>query len=119
MVYLIFHHSKMEPLLTLEGVQRQTRRVPWLLCTLAFALTLQFATFILLLTLLLDVSPIVPDLRKIMSLSSTTVHTANQVIPDLNATLYDVKELMPDIRKVVYYAEAICKHTSGCPEYKS
>lgn len=108
----------MEPLLTLDGVQRQARRVPWTMCMLCFILSVQFATFVLLLTLMLDVSPVVPDLTKGLSLATRTLQFTHAVMPTLNATMYDVREILPDIEKAVYYAEAICKHTSGCPEYK-
>ena len=119
MVYVVFIGCEMEPLLTLDGMQRQTTRLPWLACAVVFAITLQFATFVLVLTMLLDVSPVVPDLVKLSSIASNTFNTAQSVLPDVNATVHDVKELLPDIQRIAYYVESICKHTSGCTEYKS
>ena len=119
MVYVIFKvNIEMEPLLTLDGIQRRTRSLPWTQCLLGFLLTLEFATFVLVLTLLLNISPAVPDIVKVTTLATRILNDANIVLPKVNATMYAVEHLLPDLERALYYAEAICKHTSGCPEYK-
>jgi hypothetical protein len=108
----------MEPLLNLNGIRRQTRSVPWNICLLGFVLSMQVATFILVLVLILSIAPIVPDLMRVIHIVDATLSDVQIMLPEMNGTLWDLNHVLPGIRQTIYYTEAICKHTSGCLGYK-
>ena len=108
----------MEPLLNLNGIRRQTRSVPWNICLLGFVLSMQVATFILVLVLILSIAPIVPDIMRVIHIVDATLSDVQIMLPEMNGTLWDLNHVLPGIRQTIYYTEAICKHTSGCLGYK-
>ena len=108
----------MEPLLNLDGITRRTRSVPWSLCLLWFILAVQVATFIMVLVLIFNIAPIVPDIVKVMQTVNALLSDAKVMLPEMNSTLWDLNRILPGIEKTIDYTEAICKHTSGCLGYK-
>ena len=80
--------------------------------------TMQCATFIMLLVLILNVAPIMPDITKVIRVVDTTLFDVQVMLPEMNGTLWDLNHVLPGIRRTIYYTEAICKHTSGCLGYK-
>ena len=81
-------------------------------------LTIQVATFILLIALILSVAPIVPDIMKVVHTVDFTLSDVKTMLPQMNGTLWDLNHVLPGIKQTIYYTEAICKHTSGCFGYK-
>lgn len=108
----------MQPLLSLDGLSQRSRSVSWHMCLLWFILAMQCATFIMLLVLVLNVAPIVPDIMKVIHTVDTTLFDVQVMLPEMNGTLWDLNHVLPGIRRTIYYTEAICKHTSGCLGYK-
>ena len=107
----------MTPLLSLDGLSQRTRSVSWNMCVLWFVLAMQCATFILLLALVLNVAPIVPDIIKVIKVVDTTLYDVKFMLPQLNASLWDLNHVLPGIKKTIFYTEAICEHTKGCWTY--
>ncbi|MBP01965.1 MAG: hypothetical protein CMM25_04020 [Rhodospirillaceae bacterium] len=87
------------------------------MCVLWFVLAMQCATFILLLALVLNVAPIVPDIIKVIKVVDTTLYDVKFMLPQLNASLWDLNHVLPGIKKTIFYTEAICEHTKGCWTY--
>lgn len=108
----------MEPLISFTKIPRPARKVTWNTCLLGFILSMQFAIFVILLTIVFSIAPIVPDVMKVLETVSTTLDDVTTMLPQMNKTIHELDHIIPGIRKTIFYTESICKHTSGCIGYK-
>ena len=108
----------MEPLLRLDGLQSRVRNLSSTKCFLLFTVAMQILNLILLLLIVFNIAPIVPDIMKVLRLVDTTLSDVTIMLPEMNGTIWDLNNVLPGIKQTIYYTEAICKHTSGCLGYK-
>lgn len=111
----------MQPLLSfdgLTGLRKKTTSVTWNICLLWFVLIMQVATFVLLLVIIFDIAPIIPDIMKVVRTVDQTLSDVQTMVPEMNGTIWDLNHVLPGIKRTIHYTEAICKHTSGCLGYK-
>ena len=103
--------QSMEPLMKFPERAKQT---PWNIGLIICNLSLTCFIVLLLIILLINIGPIVPDILEIIRLVKTTLYDVQVMLPQMNGTLWDLSHVLPGIKRTIYYTEAICRHTSGC-----
>lgn len=101
----------MEPLLTLPERARNLSWNTWLLIAI---LTLQCFVVIVVIIVVGRVTPVVPDLNRILHVVDDTLTDVRELLPDMKSTIWDLNHMIPGITRTIEYTESICKHTVGC-----
>ena len=95
-------------------VHERVRQIPWniglLLCNLALT------TFLCLMVVIVltEVAPIVPDLVRVLKVVDDTLGDVGIMLPEMNSTIWDLHHVLPGIKRTIYYSEKICENTEGC-----
>jgi len=90
------------------------RQIPWNIGLLLCNLTLTTFLCLMVIVVLTEVAPIVPDIVRVLKLVDNTLVDVKVIMPEMNASVWDLHHVLPGIKKTIYYTESICKHTSGC-----
>ena len=90
------------------------REMPWNTGLLICNLTLTTFLSLMVIIVLTEVAPIVPDLVRIIKVVDNTLGDVGVMLPDMNATIWDLHHLLPGVAKTIHYTESICQHTAGC-----
>tara|TARA_B110000977_G_C10956395_1_gene446773 strand:- start:440 stop:760 length:321 start_codon:yes stop_codon:yes gene_type:complete len=102
------------PMLRMPQMPERARQIPWNIGLLICNLTLTTFLSLMVIIVLTEVAPIVPDIVRVLKVVDTTLGDVGVMLPELNSSLWDLHHILPGIRKTIYYTESICKHTSGC-----
>ena len=100
-----------EPLLKFP---ERAKQIPWNIGLIICNLSLTCFLVLLVIILLINIGPIIPDILKVVGLVKTTLTDVQVMLPEMNATLWDLNHMFPGIRRTIHYTEAICRHTAGC-----
>ena len=92
----------------------RAREMPWNTGLLICNLTLTTFLCLMVIIVLTEVAPIVPDIVRVLKIVDSTLGDVGVMMPDMNATIWDLHHLLPGVEKTIYFTEAICKHTAGC-----
>jgi len=92
----------------------RARNMPWDKALLICNLTLTTFLCLMVVIVLTEVAPIVPDIVRVLKLVDNTLVDVKVIMPEMNASVWDLHHVLPGIKKTIYYTESICKHTSGC-----
>ena len=90
------------------------RQIPWNIGLLICNLTLTTFLCLMVIIVLTEVAPIVPDIVRVLKLVDDTLVDVRVIMPEINASVWDLHHVLPGIKKTIYYTESICRHTSGC-----
>ena len=63
---------------------------------------------IMVIVLVVNIAPIVPDLIRILKVVDDTLADVNVMLPELNGTLWDMRHVLPGIKQTIYYTKHIC-----------
>ena len=91
---------------------QRARNMPWntglLICNIALT------TFLCLMVIIVltEVAPIIPDLKRILKVVDDTLADVNVMLPDLNGTIWDMNHMLPGMRQTIYYTKHICDVTN-------
>ena len=89
----------------------RARNMPWNIGLLICNLTLTTFLCLMVIIVLTEVAPIVPDLVRVIKLVDTTLGDVNVIVPEMNATIWDLGKVLPGIKRTIYYTEHICDAT--------
>ena len=90
----------------------RARNMPWNIGLLICNLTLSTFLCLMVIIVLTQVGPIIPDLVKIIKVVDDTLSDVNVMLPELNGTLWDMNHVLPGIRQTIYYTKHICDATN-------
>lgn len=90
----------------------RARNVPWNIGLLICNLTLTTFLCLMVIVVLTEVAPIVPDIVRVLKVVDTTLADVNKMLPEMNNTIYDLGKVLPGIRQTIYYTEHICDATN-------
>jgi len=96
----------------MPSMPERARNVPWNIGLLICNLTLTTFLCLMVIIVLTEVAPIIPDLVRVLKVVDTTLGDVNVMLPELNASLWDLHHVLPGIRKTIYYTEKICDATN-------
>jgi len=91
--------------------QMRARNMPWNIGLLICNLTLTTFLCLMVIIVLTEIAPIVPDLIRVIKLVDTTLGDVGVMLPEMNATIYDLGKVLPGIKRTIYYTEHICDAT--------
>ena len=100
-----------EPLLKFP---QKAKQIPWNIGLIICNLSLTCFLLLLIIILLLNIAPIVPDILEVVGLVKATLTDVKVMLPQMNRSLWDLNNVLPGIKRTIDYTEAICRHTSGC-----
>ena len=89
----------------------RARQMPWNIGLLICNLTLTTFLCLMVIIVLTEVAPIIPDLKRILKVVDDTLGDVNVMLPELNGTLWDMHHVLPGIRQTIYYTKHICDAT--------
>lgn len=98
-------------MLRMPQMPARARNMPWNIGLLICNLTLTTFLCLMVIIVLTEVAPIVPDLVRVIKLVDTTLEDVGVMLPEMNATIWDLHHVLPGIRKTIYYTEHICDAT--------
>ena len=98
-------------MLRMPQMPTRARNMPWNIGLLICNLTLTTFLCLMVIIVLTEVAPIVPDLVRIIKLVDTTLGDVNVMLPEMNNTIYHLGKVLPGIRRTIYYTEHICEAT--------
>lgn len=90
----------------------RARNMPWNIGLLICNLTLTTFLCLMVIIVLTEVGPIIPDLLRILKVVDDTLGDVNVMLPEMNGTIYDLGKVLPGIRRTIYYTEHICTATN-------
>jgi hypothetical protein len=99
------------PMLRMPQMPARARQIPWNIGLLICNLTLTTFLSLMVIIVLTEVAPIVPDLIRIIKLVDNTLGDVGVMLPEMNSTLYDMHHVLPGIKRTIYYTEHICAAT--------
>lgn len=91
----------------------RARQMPWNIGLLICNLALTTFLCLMVIIVLTEVAPIVPDIVRVLKVVETTLGDVNVMLPEMNNTIYDLGKVLPGIRRTIYYTEHIC-HATDC-----
>jgi hypothetical protein len=99
-------------MLRMPQMPARARQIPWNIGLLICNLTLTTFLCLMVIIVLTEVAPLVPDIVRVLKVVDTTLGDVRVLLPELNATLWDMHHVLPGIRKTIYYTEHICRATN-------
>ena len=92
---------------------QRARNMPWNIGLLICNLTLTTFLCLMVIIVLTEVGPIIPDLVRILKVVDNTLGDVGVMLPEMNNTIYDLGKVLPGIKRTIYYTEHIC-HATNC-----
>ena len=90
----------------------RARHMPWNIGLLICNIALTTFLCLMVIIVLTEVAPIIPDLKRILIVVDNTLGDVGVMLPELNGTLWDMHHVLPGIRRTIYYTEHICEATN-------
>ena len=97
------------PILQMPRARSMPYNIGLLICNIALTSFL----CIMVIVLVVNIAPIVPDLIRILKVVDDTLADVNVMLPELNGTLWDMRHVLPGIKQTIYYTKHICDAV-GC-----
>jgi len=91
---------------------QRARNMPWNIGLLICNITLTTFLCLMVIIVLTEVAPIIPDLVRIIKVVDDTLGDVVVMLPELNATLWDMHNVLPGIKQTIYYTKHICDATN-------
>lgn len=91
---------------------RRPRNIPYNIGLLICNVALTSFLCIMIIVLVVNIAPIVPDLIRILKVVDDTLADVNVMLPEMNGTLWDMRHVLPGIRQTIYYTKHICDATN-------
>mgnify|MGYP004268876575 CR=1 FL=1 len=98
-------------MLRMPQMPARARQVPWNIGLLICNLTLTTFLCLMVIIVMTEVAPIVPDIVRVIKVVDDTLADVNVMLPEMNGTIYDLGKVLPGIRRTIYYVEHICDAT--------
>ena len=100
-------------MLRMPQMPARARNIPWNIGLLICNITLTTFLCLMVIIVMTEVAPIIPDLVRILKVVDDTLGDVNIMLPAMNGTLWDLNKVLPGIRMTIYYTEHIC-HATNC-----
>ena len=98
-------------MLRMPQMPARARQIPWNIGLLICNLTLTTFLCLMVIIVMTEVAPIVPDIVRVIKVVDDTLADVSVMLPEMNGTLYDLHKILPGIRTTIYYTEHICDAT--------
>jgi len=96
------------------SMPERARNMPYNIGLLICNLALTTFLCLMVVIVLTEVAPVVPDIVRVLKVVDTTLGDVRVMLPEMNNTIFDLGKVLPGIRRTIYYTEKICENTEGC-----